>query len=285
MQNALSIDVEDYFHPTEVQNCLDGKDWDCWPSRVENATSRVLELLSESDTKATFFVLGWVAERYPHLVRRIAAEGHELACHSYLHQLVYDLTPGQFRTDTLRCKQAIEDACGVSPTAYRAPSYSITRASFWALEVLVELGFIRDSSIYPIHHDRYGIPGFSRFAQRIDTPSGSILEIPVATVKLGKGRVTPVGGGGYLRLLPYRYTAAGMRRLNEAEQAPACMYFHPWELDPDQPRLAKGILGRLRTYSGLNGMEHKIRRLLHDFEFSSLQEVFPVAERSMGAFN
>jgi polysaccharide deacetylase family protein (PEP-CTERM system associated) len=181
---------------------------------VSDATAAVLDLLEENRTKATFFVLGWVAERHPALVRRIAEAGHELACHSYSHALVYDLSPAEFRADTLRAVQAIADAGGVRPLAYRAPSYSITRVSLWALEVLIECGFRMDSSIYPIHHDRYGIPGHERRPHWMETPSGRILEVPPATARLSSSRVVPVGGGGYLRLLPYGYTAAGLRRIN-----------------------------------------------------------------------
>jgi polysaccharide deacetylase family protein (PEP-CTERM system associated) len=230
----------------------------------------VLELLDKHSVTATFFVLGWVAEHHPRTVRQIANAGHEIACHSHLHRLIYDLSPKEFRRDTQRACRAIEDACGMTPRAYRAPSFSITERSMWALEVLVENGFTHDSSMYPIEHDRYGIPGFGRHAQILDTPSGSILEVPVATIVLSKRQVAPIGGGGYLRLLPYRYTAAGIRRVNEEEGKPACIYFHPWELDPDQPRLASGMVSRARTYRGLEGMAQKLERLMREFTFSSL---------------
>jgi polysaccharide deacetylase family protein (PEP-CTERM system associated) len=183
------------------------------------------------------------------------------------------MTPKEFRRDTMRARAAIEDACGVTPRVYRAPSYSITQDSWWALEILVECGFTHDSSVYPIAHDRYGIPGFGRHAQRIETASGTITEIPVATVQISRKRVAPVGGGAYLRLLPYRYTSAGIRRLNVEEHQPACIYFHPWEIDPDQPRLASGRIARLRTYTGLAGMCEKLDRLLSEFLFSTLTAV------------
>ena len=275
MLNVLSVDVEDYFHPTEVQSATDISRWHELPSRVEQSTHRLLDLLDHKDVKATFFVLGWVAQHHPQLVREIASRGHEIGCHSHHHRLVFDLTPAQFREDTRTAMRAIEDACAITPRAYRAPSYSITARSMWALEVLAECGFTHDSSIYPIAHDRYGIPGFGRHAQRIPTPSGPILEAPIATVQLSRTRVTPVGGGAYLRLLPYRYTAAGIRRLNDVEHKPACLYLHPWELDPDQPRLATGVLSRIRTYAGLAGMGSKISRLLNDFRFSTLGTVHP----------
>jgi len=275
MENILSVDVEDYFHPTEVQRSGDLASWDRMPSRVEESTRRTLDLLARYRVRATCFVLGWVAERFPALVRRIAEAGHQIACHSYAHRLVFDMTPEEFRRDTLRARAAIEDACGVRPRAYRAPSYSITRESFWALEILAECGFTHDSSIYPIHHDRYGIPEYSRHAKLEPTPAGAVLEVPVATVRLSGRRVAPVGGGAYLRLLPYRYTAAGLRRLNEDERQPACVYLHPWELDPAQPRIAAGIVARWRTYAGLRGMVAKFDRLLGDFRFNTLEAVHP----------
>ena len=273
MLNALTIDVEEYFHPTEVQASVSQARWSTLPSRVEDQLSRILELLEVRRTKATFFVLGWVAERNPAAIRKIVAAGHEIGCHSYSHQLVYSLTPQEFRIDTRRALTAIEDACGVTPRLYRAPSYSITEESMWALEILVEEGFLGDSSIYPIAHDRYGIPGSPRFAHVIRTRAGPICEFPIATVRISGERVAPIGGGGYLRLLPYRYTSAGIRRLNRDENQPACMYFHPWEIDPDQPRLASGLIARMRTYTGVNGMVRKLDRLLTEFQFSSLSNV------------
>jgi polysaccharide deacetylase family protein (PEP-CTERM system associated) len=232
--NTLSIDVEEYFHPTEVQALAGGpKNWDAMPSRLRESMDRIFDLLDQHNVKATFFVLGWIAERHPRIVAQIAKAGHQIGCHSYAHRLVYDLTPPEFREDTLRAVQAIEDACGQRPRVYRAPSYSITARSMWALETLVECGFTHDSSIYPISHDRYGIPNFGRNMQRLETPSGPIYEIPIAAAKLFNGWVAPVGGGAYLRLLPYSYTAAGIRWINKSESMPACVYFHPWEIDPN----------------------------------------------------
>ena len=274
MVNALTIDLEEYFHPTEVQKYVDAASWPGLPSRVEPQTNQLLQLLDARKTRATFFVLGWVAERHPRLVRAIFDAGHEIACHSYAHQLVYRLSPDEFRRDTARAVAAIGDAAGVIPRIYRAPSYSITRESLWALEVLAESGFTHDSSIYPIAHDRYGIPGSPREPHIIRTPSGPMTEVPAATARLASGAVVPIGGGAYLRLLPYRYTAAGIRRVNLDEARPVCIYFHPWELDPDHPRLATGIVARARTYTGLRGMRHKIERLLSDFRFSTLTSVY-----------
>lgn len=289
MLNALTIDVEEYFHPTEVQRTVPLESWKNLPSRVEDEILRVLDLLDAKDTKATFFILGWVAEHHPRAVRSILAGGHEIACHSYAHQLVYNLTPQQFRADTRRAVAAIQDACGVSPKSYRAPSYSIVSKTFWALEILVEEGFTQDSSIYPIAHDRYGIPGFKRHATMVETPAGPIQEIPIATVKLSGDKIAPVGGGAYLRLLPYRYTAAGIRRRNQDERQPACVYFHPWEMDPEQPRIAQGWISRLRTYTGIGTMYGKLNRLLTDFRFGTLKEAYGaeltrVAGASAGVF-
>jgi polysaccharide deacetylase family protein (PEP-CTERM system associated) len=290
MWNVLSVDLEEYFHPSELQPSLGLTDRSTLPSRVEYQTNKILDLFVQHNVHATFFVVGWVAERHPALVRQIADAGHEIGCHSYAHELVYRLTPQEFRTDTLDCLSAIADACGRVPRCYRAPSYSITKESMWALDILAELGFTHDSSIYPIAHDRYGIPGFPRQAHTIHTQSGPIHEVPIATIQFPNGRTAPVGGGAYLRLLPYRYIAAGLRKINAEERQPACVYFHPWEIDPDQPRLAKGILARMRTYTGLRSMLYKIDRLLGDFHFAPMTAVHPtparevVEQRTVAAF-
>src|SRR5688572_20196640 len=272
MLNVLSVDVEEYFHPSEVQRFIDA-DWSSLPSRVEWQTMQIIDLFARHEVKATFFIVGWVAEKHPQVVRAIANAGHEIGCHSYAHRLVYELTPKEFRRDTERCVNALADACGARVRAYRAPSYSITSESMWALEILAELGFTHDSSIYPIRHDRYGIPGFPRHAHIIETPSGPICEVPIATVEFSSGRTAPVGGGAYLRLLPYRYTAAGIRKLN-AEKQPACVYFHPWEIDPDQPKLANSMIARMRTYTGLHSMMRKLDRLVTEFQFSTMADVY-----------
>ncbi|HYK61789.1 MAG TPA: XrtA system polysaccharide deacetylase [Bryobacteraceae bacterium] len=279
LTNILTIDLEEYFHPTEVQRVLPPDRWASLPSRVEPQTDWVLELLDRHSARATFFVLGWVAERYPSLIRRIAAAGHEIGCHSYAHQLVYDLTPSNsaatpsahWKRSTRRLPASPHGASA----PYRAPSYSITSRSLWALEILGACGIRCDSSIYPIAHDRYGIPGFARHAHALQTPAGPILEVPIATAQLSHGTVAPVGGGAYLRLLPYRYTAAGIRRINSQDRQPACVYFHPWEIDPDHPRLAAGFASRFRTYTGLRGMRRKLERLVSDFRFSALESVYP----------
>jgi polysaccharide deacetylase family protein (PEP-CTERM system associated) len=280
MLNVLSVDVEEYFHPTEVQAFVNSAGWSSLPSRVDKEVASILELFARYNVRATFFIVGWVAERNTRMVRQIFEGGHEIGCHSYSHGLVYDMSPMEFRLDTERCMNVIADACGVVPRVYRAPSYSITEKSTWALDVLADLGFTHDSSIYPVVHDRYGIPGFPRHAHIIKTPSGPICEVPIGTAELRNGRIAPIGGGGYLRLLPYRYTAAGIRRVNEREQQPACIYFHPWEVDAGQPQLAQGWIARKRTYTGIGGMLHKIEKLLKEFEFSTLSAVHagPTAE-------
>jgi polysaccharide deacetylase family protein (PEP-CTERM system associated) len=274
MTNALTIDLEEYFHPAEVQRSVPMDRWPSLPSRIAAQTERVLGLLERNSVSATFYVLGWVAEHSPAVVRSIVKAGHEIGCHSYAHQPVYTLTPAQFRQDTIRAVRAIEDAGGVSPRVYRAPNYSITVDCLWALEILAECRFWCDSSIVPITHDRCGIPGFGPTARVMETPSGKLLEVPVATVARGESAI-PVGGGAYLRLLPYRYTAAGIRHINTVEQAPACIYFHPWEVDVVQPRLASGLISRLRTYTGLSRMEKKLDRLMSEFRFSTVSDVYP----------
>lgn len=278
MLNALTVDLEESFHATEVQNALGEKSCTSIPSRIEFQLNKTLDLLEKKKVTATFLVLGCVAEQHPELIQGIAAAGHEIGCHSYAHRLVYDLTPSEFRSDTLRAMHAIEDACGVTPRIYRAPSYSITQKSMWALEILIECGFTYDSSIFPISHDRYGIPGFDRRPHLIETPSGSIMEVPVATVAAARRNVLPIGGGGFLRLLPYRYFSAGIRRTNQAEKLPVCLYFHPWELDAQQQRLPLGLISNLRTYTGLAGMQGKIERLLDEFEFSHMSAVYSYPE-------
>jgi polysaccharide deacetylase family protein (PEP-CTERM system associated) len=282
MWNALSIDVEEGFQATEVG--LPPHRWQGLPDRVVDQTRHVLELLDRHGVQATFFVLGWVAHRWPHLVREIVSAGHEVGCHSYAHRLVYHLTPDEFARDTRDASAAIADAGGAAPRIYRAPSYSITADSLWALGILAEQEFTHDSSIYPVLHDRYGIADFGRFARPLETPSGSIMEVPIATVQVGS-MTLPVGGGGYLRLFPYRYTAAGIRRLNESDGRPACVYFHPWELDEAQPRLPLGAVARLRTYTGLGRMRAKIESLLQQFRFKPVTEVFPATLKAQPAVN
>jgi polysaccharide deacetylase family protein (PEP-CTERM system associated) len=270
--NAMTIDVEDYFHVSAFAGIVAPADWPSFESRVCANTDRLLGLLDQAGVPATFFVLGWVAERFPELVRRIHRAGHELASHSYDHGLVYDKTPDTFRADLRRAKAAIATAAGVEVTGYRAPSYSVVDRSLWALDVLAEEGYTYDSSIYPIRHDRYGIPSWPRHVHRIDRPAGSLWELPGSTVR-HFGTNLPMGGGGYFRLLPYAWTRRGIRHLNEQEGRPAIFYLHPWEVDPQQPRLNASALSRFRHYRNLDQTEPRLRRLLADFRFGTISQV------------
>jgi polysaccharide deacetylase family protein (PEP-CTERM system associated) len=277
--NAMTVDVEDYFHVSVFDGVVPRSEWESLESRVCRNTERLLDLFDEHRVHATFFVLGWVAERSPSLVRQIVAGGHEVACHSYGHRLVYDLSRTQFRDDVRRAKCVLEAAGGVPVFGYRAPSYSITPKSLWALDVLIEEGFIYDASIFPIHHDRYGIPLSPRHPYTVAREAGTLVEVPASTVRLGPLNL-PIAGGGYFRILPYGWTRWGIDRLNRREERPAIFYLHPWEIDPDQPRLGTSWLGRFRHYRNLNLTESRLRALLRDFRFGRLIDVLdrqPVA--------
>ena len=267
--NAMSIDVEDYFHVSVFDGIVPRATWEQMESRVVQNTERLLDIFDEFEVHSTFFVLGWVAERHPDLVLRIAQRGHEVASHGYAHRLVYDQTRAAFREDVRRAKQILEDACGRQVQGYRAPSYSITPKSLWAIDVLIEEGYRYDSSIFPIRHDRYGIPVSDRRPYAIDRPSGSLIEVPGSTTQLGPMNL-PVAGGGYFRILPYWWTRFGIDRVNRLERRPAVFYLHPWEIDPDQPRLHAGRLGRFRHYRNLSDTERRLRHLLADFKFDTL---------------
>jgi len=243
--------------------------WETLESRVSHNTDRLLEILARANVSGTFFVLGWVAERFPALVRRIADLGHEVASHGYNHQLTYLLTPRQFREDVRASKAAIEDAAGAPVAGYRAPSYSVIESSLWALDILIEEGFAYDSSIFPIHHDRYGIPSSPRHPYVLQRAGGSLWEVPGSTVRLGRLNV-PIGGGGYFRQFPYAWTRWGIDRVNRIERQPVTFYTHPWELDPDQPRMPVGAATRVRHYRGLDRTADRLARLLHDFRFDSV---------------
>jgi len=258
--SVLSVDVEDYFHVEAFTGNVSRADWDAFPCRVETNTRRILDILDERSVSGTFFILGWVADRYPGLVRDIADRGHELACHSYWHRLIYSLKPEEFREDTLRAKDCIEQTGGVAVRGYRAPSFSISSQSLWALEILAEAGFTYDSSIFPIRHGTYGIPHAPRAPFKIETPSGPLVEYPISTFRLS-GQNMPVGGGGYLRIFPTWYTRFGVDRLRQEAQ-PLIVYLHPWEIDPKQPRIAAGLKSRIRHYTNLKRMESKIRMIL-----------------------
>lgn len=272
--NAMSVDVEDYFQVTSLAAAAPPERWDAFDSRVVWSTERLLALFDAAGVRATFFVLGWVAERQPALVRRIASLGHEIASHGYAHRLVYEQDPGSFRADVRRARRILEDTTGERVHGYRAPSYSITRRSLWALDVLREEGHVYDTSIFPVYHDRYGIPDAPRHPYRLETRDGrSLVELPPSTVRLGRVNV-PVAGGGYFRLLPYWWTRWGIARLNGRERRPAIFYLHPWEVDPGQPRLAVPWSSRLRHYRNLHRTEPRLERLLRDFRFGPIRDAF-----------
>jgi polysaccharide deacetylase family protein (PEP-CTERM system associated) len=270
--NAMTIDVEDYFHVSVFDGIVPRSQWSDLESRVCANTDRLLGIFDDAKVTATFFTLGWVAERFPHLVRRIADLGHEIASHGYAHRLVYDQTPSAFRDDVRRAKQLLEDASGCLVGGYRAPSYSITPRSLWALDILIEEGYWYDASIFPIMHDRYGIPVSARHPYALERKNGTLVELPGSTVRCGRSNL-PIGGGGYFRILPYEWTRWGIARLNRVEGHPAIFYLHPWEIDPGQPRLHAGLLGRFRHYRNLDKTESRLRRLLNDFRFGPIRDL------------
>lgn len=277
MINALSIDVEDYFQVNAFEQHVQRSEWDTYPLRVEENTRRILDLLDEFSIKATFFVLGWVAERRPGLVREIQRRKHEVACHGYGHELIFKIGPEKFKEDIRKSRMLLEDITGLRIHGYRAPSYSITAKSLWALDILAEEGFVYDSSIFPISHDVYGIPGGKRFIHSITTRSGEIDEFPLSTFSVDVWKYCyrlPIAGGGYLRLLPAALVGQAIRSINENEKEPVVVYFHPWEIDPQQPKLRAGMKSCFRHYHNLERMELKIRYLLNNFEFSTMRNVF-----------
>ena len=269
-RDVVSVDVEDYFHAEAMAPVVQRSEWDKYSCRVEGNTQRLLDLFASHQIQATFFVVGWVAERFPSLIREIASRGHELACHSYWHRLIYKLNPEDFRQDTQRAKDIIEQIAGQAIYGYRAPTYSIVANSLWALQILVELGFTYDSSIFPIHHDRYGIPSAPRAPFRIKTPSGPLMEYPLTTFRI-LNRSMPVAGGGYLRLLPRWYTRFGISRARR-EGLPIIAYVHPWEIDPGQPRLPVALTSRLRHYTNLSKTYARLSDMLREGTFTSFRE-------------
>jgi polysaccharide deacetylase family protein (PEP-CTERM system associated) len=273
MTNALTFDVEEYFHAEAFSAVVRPEHWPALDSRVVASTERLLDLLEGTATRATFFVLGWVAEHHPTLVRDIYGRGHELACHGYGHQMIGRLSRPQFAEDLRRAKAAIEDAAGTAIIGYRAPTFSVIRQTLWSLEVLLEAGFRYDSSIFPIVHDRYGIPDAPRFPSRFPVGPGlEIGEFPLSTI-VALGWRLPVAGGGYFRLMPYRLTWRAIRHINRAEGQPAIVYIHPWELDAEQPRLPVGWLTRFRHSLNIRTTEGKLRQLLADFRFAPVRDV------------
>jgi polysaccharide deacetylase family protein (PEP-CTERM system associated) len=279
MSNALSVDLEEYFQVANFDRCIERSRWDAIPSRVEDQTRRLLDLFDETGSRATFFVLGWVAERKPALIREVAERGHEVACHGYGHELVYEIGRDRFREDLRRARAAIEAAVGLPVAGYRAPSFSITERSLWALEILAEEQFGFDSSIFPVRHYRYGIPGFAREPVRIDLGEGrSIREFPLTTLRLG--RVTlPVAGGAYLRFMPgWLFRWAFSRAASRGR--PTVLYTHPWELDADQPRQPVPWPVAVNHYTNLGRTEGRLRALLSRLRFLPMGEVLAALERS-----
>jgi polysaccharide deacetylase family protein (PEP-CTERM system associated) len=269
--NALSVDVEDYFQVWALSPWFPPSKWDQTPCRIQRNLDVILRLLDEADAHATFFTLGWIAERYPDAIRRIVAAGHEIASHGYAHLRVNELERGAFYADILLAKAILEDITSTAVRGYRAPSFSIGADNDWAHDCILEAGYRYSSSIYPIRHDHYGIPDAPRFAYR---SRPRLLEVPITTTRLFS-RNWPAGGGGYFRLLPYAVSRWSIERVNEVDAQPAIFYFHPWELDPDQPRVSGlDMKTRVRHYLNLDQTEHRLRRLLSDFRWDRVDRVF-----------
>ena len=270
MRHALTIDVEEFFQVHALSRTVAMDAWESYPSSVTESTELILNLLSGGDIKATFFCLGWIAERHPDLIRRIHRAGHEIASHGYAHKVIYDQAPDVFRADTSRAKTILEDITGEPVLGYRAPTYSITERTIWALDILEELGYRYDSSIFPIRHDNYGIPDAPRFPHRLSPRR--LVEFPISTVRIGSVNL-PVAGGGYFRLLPYPVTRQGLKAI-AAEGHPFIFYVHPWEFNPDIPRVASlSVLSRFRTYVGLTRTQARFQRLITDFAFTTASNV------------
>ncbi len=271
MLNALSVDVEDWFQVGAFENTIRRADWDSLASRVERNSEAVLALFAAANVKATFFILGWVASRYPSLVRAISGAGHEIASHGWDHARVFTMTPERFADDLKRTRETLEDAAGVAVTGYRAPSFSIDARTPWAHPVLANAGYAYSSSVAPVAHDHYGWPEAPRFAFR-PVPGADMIELPVTTARFA-GRTLAAGGGGFFRLLPYRFSSWALQQVNAAGE-PGIFYFHPWEIDPGQPRVANAPLrSRLRHYTNLSVMESKLTRLLRSFDWGRVDEV------------
>jgi polysaccharide deacetylase family protein (PEP-CTERM system associated) len=269
--NALTIDVEDYFQVSAFAEHIPRASWDSMPCRVEQNIDRILQLLTDSGVHSTFFALGWIAERYPEMIRRIVDNGHELASHGYEHRRATDQGYGEFLADIRLAKAVLEDIAGHRVKGYRAPSFSVGPGNQWAFECIADAGYRYSSSIYPIRHDHYGAPGTHRFAHEVNK---GLLEVPIATVRVW-GSTLPAGGGGYFRLLPYRVSKWSLQRINDVDCQPAMFYFHPWELDPEQPRVqGPGPKAQFRHYVNLRHMESRLRRLVADFQWDRADRVF-----------
>lgn len=269
IKNYLTIDVEDYFQVSAFEKKINPDEWAQFESRVSNNTENILSILHNHNVKATFFIVGWIAEKYPELVKKISSSGHEIGCHSYKHQRIHTLSKQAFKEDTKRSKEILEDITGQQVFGYRAPSYTITKKTIWALDILTELGFTYDSSIFPIYHDTYGIPDAPRFPYKHD--GLELYEYPISTALI-LGRKVPVAGGGYFRLFPYWFTKTALRSINNKERQPFVFYIHPWEIDPHQPRIENiPLKSRFRHYNNLHKTQERFTKLLTDFQFSSFQ--------------
>lgn len=271
--HAMTVDVEDYFHVAAFNKVINPDEWENWPCRVEANTNKLLQLFADSNIKITFFILGWVAERYPELVKAIHAQGHEIASHGYSHQLIYKQDQNVFREETAKSKRILEDLAQVQITGYRAASYSITRKSLWALDTLAELGFTWDSSIFPTRHDNYGIPGSPEEPYKIVTTSGKILtEFPLTTAKVF-GQSVPAAGGGYFRQYPYALSRWLFERASNNQTKPQIFYLHPWEIDPDQPRVPNASwFSNFRHYTNLSRCLPRLERMIDDFQFGTISQ-------------
>jgi len=273
LRNAMTVDVEDYFHVAALAEAIRRDDWSSMEYRADANTHKLLELFADKGIKATFFILGWVAQRSPELIRAIHAAGHEIACHGMSHQLVYRQTPQEFLQETRDSKALLEDLIAAPVHGYRAASWSITKQSLWALDVIHDLGFEYDSSIFPIRHDRYGIVDAPLRPGVMVTPSGGkLVEFPPSTATMLGVRV-PVAGGGYFRLLPYWLTRMGLRQINRDLQQSFIFYLHPWEVDPEQPRVRVGWLSRFRHYTNLRKTHDRLQRLIEEFRFTTVRNV------------
>jgi polysaccharide deacetylase family protein (PEP-CTERM system associated) len=297
MINSLTIDIEDYFQVSAFERCVSRDCWDRYSLRVEDNTKRILDILDEYQIHGTFFILGWIAEKCPSLVKNISIKGHEIASHGFGHQRIYNQTRTEFRDDIRKSKAILEEITGGKIYGYRAPSYSISMDTLWAYDELLEAGYLYDSSVFPIQHDLYGIPNWPRFPFTIEKSldgtwmpkealsthlnanifsrhSDKIVEFPITTFSMG-GKNIPIAGGGYFRLFPYPFTRWGLRRINRGEGCPFVFYLHPWELDPNQPRInGASPKSRFRHYLNLQKTESRLKRLLNDFSFASINEVF-----------
>lgn len=276
LTHCLSFDVEEHFQVSAFASPMRRRNWDQFESRVERNTDTILNLLDVRQSKATFFILGWVAERNPGVVRKLFERGHEIASHGYGHELITAQTPEMFREDIRRAKNILEGLTGAPVYGYRAPSFTITAETQWALPILVEEGYIYDSSIFPVLHDRYGMPGANPQCHQLETSAGKLWEVPPSTVNIGGVRV-PVAGGGYFRLFPYPLLRWMLRRI-ESEGQPLVMYLHPWELDPTQPRMQGPLLSRFRHYLNLRKTEGRLAALLQDFVFGPIRQVVPALQ-------